>query len=263
MTSRWAAVAAIGLAALIGMSTVTALAARTAAHPFGLTFDGRHEADAESPVGFRHVGPFTASDPFCASGQARTLGGTDTAPLTRLLICEDGSGTASAFFMPPDSEHGGSGTWRIVSGTGKYEKLRGHGRFTSVRTGGDPLDHGSITFRSEWTGLADLDDAPPAIAFASATAAKLRRPAGTYSIKLALALSDDTAENSVSYTLRVTTLSGIELARRFGTATTPTVSLTLRIRPQNARVKAVRLHLAGEDPIGNTQSLTRALRLPK
>jgi hypothetical protein len=165
--------------------------------------------------------------------------------------------------MPPDSEHGGSGTWRIVSGTGKYEKLRGYGRFTSVRTGGDPLDHGSITFRSEWTGLADLDDAPPAIAFASATAAKLRRPAGTYSIKLALALSDDTAGNSVSYTLRVTTLRGIELARSSGTATTPTVPLTLRIRPQNPRVKAVGLHLVGEDPIGNAQSLILALRLPK
>jgi hypothetical protein len=45
-------------------------------------------------------------------------------------------------------------------------------------------------------------------------------PAGTYSIKLVLALSDDAAANSVCYTLRVTTLSGIELARRFGTATT-------------------------------------------
>jgi hypothetical protein len=88
----------------------------------------------------------------------------------------------------------------------------------------------------------------------------LARP-GAYSIKLALALRDDVAGNPVSYTLRVTTLSGTELARRFGTTADPTVPLTLRIyRP---RAKAVWLELDAEDPVGNAVSVSRALRLPR
>ncbi len=253
----------IGLAGVVLVGAVTALAGRTAAGPFELTFDGRHEADPESPVGFRHVGPFTASGVFCASGQARTVGGIGATPLTRLLTCDDGSGAATALFVPPDSEHGGSGTWRIVSGTGKYGKLRGQGRFTSVRTGGDPLDHGSITFRSVWTGVADLDDAPPSIAVSRATAAKLRRPNGAYSVKLALALRDNVEGNAVSYTLRVRTSSGIELARRFGTARAEAVSMTMRVRPLNARARSILLQLTAEDPVGNEATGSRVLRLPR
>jgi hypothetical protein len=183
--------------------------------------------------------------------------------LTRLLTCDDGSGTATALVVPLDSEHGGSGTWKIVSGTGRHEKLRGQGRFTSVRTSGDPLDHGTITFRSGWTGMADLDDVPPAIAFSSTSAAKLRRPDGAYSVKLALSLSDDAVGNAVSYTVRVTTSSGIELTRRFGTAGTRTVSMTMRVRPLSARTKTVRLVLSAEDPLGNEATISRSLRLPR
>ena len=248
---------------MAAIGAITALAGPTAAGSFDLTFDGRHEADPESPVGFRHVGPFIASGAFCASGQARTVGGIGTTPLTRLLTCDDGSGTATALFVPPDSEHGGSGSWRIVSGTGKYGKLRGQGRFTSVRTGGDPLDHGSITFRSVWTGVADLDDEPPTIAIVRATAAKLRRPNGAYSVKLALALRDNVEGNAVSYTLRVTTPSGIELARRFGTARAEAVSTTMRVRPLSARARSILLQLTASDPVANERKLTQAVKLPR
>ncbi len=263
----------IGLAGVVAVGAVTALAGRTAAGPFELTFDGRHEADPESPVGFRHVGPFTASGVFCASGQARTLGGIGTTPLIRMLTCDDGSGTATALVVPLDNEHGGSGGWRIVSGTGKYERLRGEGRFTSVRTGGDPLDHGTITFRSAWNGIADLDDAPPTVAVSRATAVRLRTPAGAYSVKLALVLSDNVEGNAVSYTLRVTTSSGIELAaevryrqdggRRLGDDSRATAEragavdppAAHRLRPGRERAQARPRCEAPTLTIGNEQAL--------
>jgi hypothetical protein len=250
---------AIGLACLIG-GAVTASGASTGAPPLELTFVGGHVPDPASPVGFSHTGTFTASGALCASGRMRTTETTGTTPAdttaVRLLTCDDGSGTATAVVFPVPSEHGGSGNWQLVSGTGAYEKLRGHGRFTSVATGGDPNNEFTIDFRSIWTGTADLDDTAPA-----ASAAKLRSTTGAYSVRLTLALHDDVDGNPVSYTLRVTA-GGVELARRFGTARTTTVPMTLRVRP-TARVKAVRLLLSAEDPVGNEATTGRSLRLPR
>jgi hypothetical protein len=110
--------------------------------------------------------------------------------------------------------------------------------------------------------VVDWDSVAPTIAIASARATKLRRPDGAYSIKVTLALRDDAEENPVSYRLRVATARGMELAWRFGTATTGAVSMTLRIRPP-AGARLVRLQLSGEDPVGNAISVTRALRLPR
>ena len=161
----------------------------------------------------------------------------------------------------PQNEHGGSASWQIVGGTGAYQRIRGHGRYTSVRTGGDPSNEASITFRSTWSGVADLDDGAPEIGIAQARAVKLPGRARRYSLRVGLTLRDDVAANPVSYTLRVTA-GALELARRFGTAATPNVPLTLRITPR-ARVKVVQLQLAAEDPVGNVRSLSRSLRLPK
>ena len=255
---------AIGLACLIG-GAVTASGASTGAPPLELTFVGGHVPDPASPVGFSHTGTFTASGALCASGRMRTTETTGTTPAdttaVRLLTCDDGSGTATAVVFPIPSEHGGSGNWQLVSGTGAYEKLRGHGRFTSVATGGDPNNEFTIDFRSIWTGTADLDDTAPAVGIAAASAAKLRSTTGAYSVRLTLALHDDVDGNPVSYTLRVTA-GGVELARRFGTARTTTVPMTLRVRP-TARVKAVRLLLSAEDPVGNEATTGRSLRLPR
>ena len=262
--SMWAGALAVALACPVG-GAVTAGAASTAAPPFELTFVGWHEPDPASPAGFSHVGTFTASGGFCASGRVKTLSVTGYTPgnaqASRLLACEDGSGTATALVSPVQNEHGGIGTWRIVGGAGAYERLRGHGTFASVRTGGDPLDELTIDFRSAWTGTADLDDRAPTIGVSGAAAAKLRRPTGAYTVKLALGLRDDVEGNPVSYTLRVTA-GGVELARKFGTAATTTLPLSLRIRP-SARVKAVRLLLSAEDPVGNEATLSRSLRLPR
>jgi hypothetical protein len=257
-------VLAVGLAGLI-CGAVTASTASATTPPFELTFVGWHEPDPASPAGFTHVGTFAASGAFCASGRIKTLSVTDSAPgnaqASRLLACEDGSGTATALVSPVQNEHGGIGNWRIVGGAGAYEKLRGHGTFTSVRTGGDPLNEFTLDFRSAWTGTADLDDAAPTVGVSTAAATKLRRPTGAYSVKLALALQDNIEGNPVSYTVRVTA-AGVELARKFGTSETATLVLNLRIRPR-ARVKAVRLLLSAEDPVGNEATTSRSLRLPR
>lgn len=61
--------------------------------------------------------------------------------------------------------------------------------------------------------------------------------------------------------LTVASARRVELARRLGTGT-GAVSMTVRIRPP-AGARTVQLQLTGEDPVGNTVSVTRALKLPR
>ena len=57
---------------------------------------------------------------------------------------------------------------------------------------------------SDVQGFADFADAvAPSLAFTSASATKLRRPARAYSIHVALSLRDDVEGNTVAYRLRV------------------------------------------------------------
>ena len=60
------------------------------------------------------------------------------------------------------SEHGGSGSWRIVKGTGRYATLRGLGTYTGTLVSGDP-DFASVVFRTNWQGIVDFDADPPTI----------------------------------------------------------------------------------------------------
>jgi hypothetical protein len=123
-----------------------------------------------------------------------------------------------------------------------------------------------MTWRSTLQGVVEHDAVAPTIAFSNATAAKLRRPAGSYALRLGVALRDNVADNPVSYALRVYTrrvsAGGHMLAERLGTAGTEPVSITLRIRPP-AGARTVRLVLTGSDPIGNEVSLTRSLKLQR
>lgn len=271
-------------ASALGAVTATAGASQERGRSvaaFELTFDGRHELDPEEtaawevPV-FDHVGSFTASGAFCSSGSmATTTGYSESWEATRVLTCADGSGSATAVVWTrsgEDGEHAGEGNWRLISGTGLYAKLRGQGTFVSSFTGGDWFDHGSITFRSRWAGVADLDDVPPTLEISGATATKLRRSKGAYSVEVALALGDDVEGNPVSYTLRAATHpstrspgwtpEGFELTRESGTAEAGTVSMTLVVRPP-ARAKSIRLHLVASDPVGNERALSQALKLPR
>lgn len=280
------AVALIAAIATSAIGAVTAAAGasqakgRTAA-AFELTFDGRHELDPEEtavweiPI-FKHVGSFAASGAFCPSGSMTTTTGySERWEATRVLTCEDGSGSVTALLwtlIGDDGEHSGEGNWKLISGTGAYARLRGKGTFVSSQTGGDWFGHGSLTFRSRWVGVADLDDVPPALEISSATATKLRHSKGAYSVKVALALGDDVEGNPVSYTLRAATHpstrspgwtpEGFELTRESGIADAGTVSMTLVVRPP-ARVRSIRLHLVASDPVGNERRLSQAVELPR
>ena len=130
----------------------------------------------------------------------------------------------------------------------------------------DSVGRSVMTWRSTLQGVVDRDVVSPTLSFSSATAAKLRRPAGSYALRLKVALRDDRADNPVWYTLRVYTrhvsAGGRELAERSGTAGSEPVSMTLRIRPP-AGARTVRLVLSGSDPAGNEVTITRSLKLPR
>jgi hypothetical protein len=251
------------LIGLLGVSGVFAVAARAASSPFELVFDGRHEPDPASPRGFWHAGPFRASGAFCSSGEGLTLRVTGDSPTnaeaTRLLTCADGSGSATALVVPIDAEHGGSGLWRIVSGTGQYANLRGRGTFASVLVGGDPSDHGSIVFRSTWAGVADLDDEAPAVSISRASAAKLRRPKGWYRVGIAFS-ANDTPGSVVRYRITIKG-GGSTVGGRAGETASGTASVALRVRPRKG-LRRVGLQITASDPLGNERTIARSLKLP-
>jgi hypothetical protein len=231
---------------------------------FELVFDGRHEAASDSPVGFWHTGRFTATGAFCSAGSAVTLEVRGNTPADtegkRLLTCADGSGSATAVVLPMDSEHGGTGAWRIVAGTAAYAKLRGRGTFRGVRTGGDPSDHGSITFRSTWSGVADRDDTPPSIAVTRVSVAKLGRPSGSYVVAIAFA-AQEAPGNAVRYLIDVRS-RGRFLASRVGEMASGKTSAAIRVRPAK-NVRRLRVEITASDPLGNERTVSRDLRLPR
>jgi hypothetical protein len=268
-SSRWVAALALGLAGLIGVGAVTVSAspvARTAASAFELILDGKL---AGTPGEITSQGTFRSQAPFCATGTF-----VDEAPIPNLsgkrrFTCDDGTGTLTVsiaqreYFPPFCAASGGARpsvctTWRILDGTGSYGGLRGYGSLRAELLS----DEGFAIWRSTLEGVIDRDAVAPTVTLSKAAATKLRRPAGAYSIKVALALRDDVAGNPVSYRLRVTA-RGAELARKFGTAKEPAVSLALRVLAPSAKVKTVRLVLTASDPAGNAASLRRVLELPR
>jgi hypothetical protein len=279
-SSRWAAALALGLAGLTGVGAALVLAspARSEATAFELTF----EAELEPPEFVTtRGGTFGSRAPFCASGSIVEVA-NDYVSATWRLTCDDGTGSLTVYLGAPD------GGWRILDGSGSHTRLRGRGSVQAEMLCkpwlGESCDLGRpIPWRGTLVGVVDpegadpetvaptntdtvaptnTDTVAPTIAIASARAAKLPRPAGAYTIKVALALRDDVEGNPVWYRLRVATARGTELTRRFGTATTGAVSMTLRTRPPDG-ARLVRLQLTGVDPAGNAVSERRALRLPR
>jgi hypothetical protein len=255
-STKWAAALALGLAGLIGAggAMVPAAPARTAASAFELTLEGTITFDDDEVI--RTQGTFRSGAPFCATG---TL--VDPEPYGRVarFTCDDGTGSLTVsigqVFIPPWNN-----TWRILDGSGSYEGLRGKGSMQL-----EPLEEGprGATWRSTFQGVVDRDAVAPTITLSSASATKLRRPAGTYALRLGIGLRDDVADNPVSYTVRASGPGGRELARSFGTTSAEAVSVKLRIRPIGG-ARTVRLQITAEDPVGNEVSIwPRALRLPR
>ena len=201
--SRPTSAVLVALAAgIVGVGTMAALAASSAAGRFELMFQASHEAVPASPTypfGLRHTGTFTSGAPFCPTGtlvDIQVLGGVSS-PLRarRQYTCDDGSGSLVFFVDDPELEHGSTGTWSIEEGTGRYAGLRGRGQYRGEILSGSPSDFGSVVFRASWQGVADVDAVAPTISVTSARATKLRRPAGAYSIRVALVMRDDVDGN--------------------------------------------------------------------
>ena len=242
--------AAVAVAAL----GAAADGARNAPSTFRLVFDGRHTA------ALSHEGPFTTSASFCPSGYAaddRIEAETDTA--VRTFRCSGSADQFTARITPVPAEHGGSGSWLIVSGAGALATLRGRGTWTSVRLSGTDADPSSITYRSTWQGVTDFDVSPPTIAVSKATARKLRRPKGTFQLRFALSFAE-AAGSAVAYELRVIDPRSRLETFRSGETETGTASLVLRVKPTK-RTRIMQVRIAATDPVGNAAQLARTLRL--
>jgi hypothetical protein len=253
-----------GVAALLGIAALVTEIGRASPSSFELVMNGFHSAAdprEKFSFGFRHEGPFAASAPFCSSGYAVDLEYVGP-PVTglRRFTCNDGSGSITARKVVVGTNlqftHE-EGVWAIVEGTGPYSTLRGKGTLVNDFVSGDPADHITTTFRETWLGVIDFDVTPPDISISQASAKRLRRPAGAYSIQIVLSARDGSEGNAVSYVITVT---GSVWVSRSGQTTSGTVSTTLRVRP-SARVRRLQLVVVASDPVGNETRVARQLRL--
>jgi hypothetical protein len=221
---------------------------------FQLVFDGHHNAQLQ------HEGTFTTSASWCPSGSVAEVSidsTTDTA--TRRFTCA-GGGDFTATVRPLPAEHGGGGTWQIVGGTGPLANLRGKGTFASALVSGHPDDPATIVFRSTWSGFADFDVDPPTVALKAAAVYKLKRPLGTYTVRLALSLTDS-GGGGVSYVLQIVDPKKPTRAFVFKLGQTAgDVASTFRIKVPTT-MRAVRLKVDASDAVGNPAAFSRTIRL--
>jgi hypothetical protein len=251
--------AGIALGTVFALLTTGASAAPTA---FSLTFEGAHFSDPTMPFGLRHEGRFTASAPFCSSGRAYDTrqvddGGSLTA--WRVHECDDGSGSFTAFLPIVRNEHAGSGSWKVVEGTGRYAQLRGQGTYIGTHLSGDPNDFSTVAYRAQWQGVVDFDADPPAIESLSASARKLPTRVRTYTLRVAVTARDD---SPIASTVEVRA-GQTPLALKDVSTTSGQAALTLRIKPPRA-ARSVRITVAAADVLGNgPTTATRTIRLPK
>jgi hypothetical protein len=131
---------AVIAAAMALMTVIAPVGAAGSAKPVDMTITAYFDRDPFS-------GPFVAaSDLICPSGTAEDdpdsfVGGGFPSgqviqiQLTKVLTCDDGSGTiivASTFHV--DLTSGETSTWHIAGGTGAYGRLRGSGKgVTEIR----------------------------------------------------------------------------------------------------------------------------------
>lgn len=255
---------AIILSGLIALAAVAGVVTVAGAPPpsFQLVFEGRHvPAIFPTQSGVMHEGTFTASAPFCSSGTVVDVAFDGSAAVRRSYTCADGSGSALVRSTIPSLEHmtGGRGSWSVLEGTGRYASLRGNGTWESLHLSGDAADLASVTFRSTSTGVADLDATPPGVVISRATATKLARPRGAYTVRVNFSARDNVDGNAVSYRVVVSS-GGADLARKAGTTTTGAVSVALRVRPPK-RSRTVRVQIRLSDPLANERWFTRSLSL--
>jgi hypothetical protein len=260
--ARASRVRLLGVAVATGVAVVFAclsVRATAAPAPFLLTFEGAHFADSTLLGGLRHDGRFTASAPFCPAGRAydaRHFEG-DILTVLRMHTCDDGSGSFTAFMPAVRNEHGGSGNWKIVEGTGRYATLRGLGTYLATRLSGDPLDFESISYRTNWQGVVDFDADPPTIETFITTARKLRQRLRTHVLRIGFTARDPSAP--VSYTVDVRA-GRASLAFKLGSTASGQATITLQIRPPRA-ARSASVLLTATDALGNETSASKTVAL--
>ena len=242
-------------AAVLALSSVGSAAPT----PLVLTFEGGHFSDDNLPGGLRHDGRFTASAPVCAAGRGYDIEHVAIEPLTvrRMHVCDDGTGTFTALMPTVRNEHGGSGSWRIVEGTGRYAALRGFGSYTGTLVSGNPLLFDTVVFRTSWQGTIDFDADPPVIQTFTATARKVRSRPRTYALRIVVAMRDSAAPMSYSAAVRI----GRSFpALKRGSTASGRATVTVRIRPPRT-ARSLRIELTAEDAVGNETRAARTVRL--
>ena len=230
---------------------------------FSLTFEGAHLVDATLPAGLRHEGRFTASAPFCSSGRAydvRQIDDGSSLTVWRLHTCDDGSGSFTAYMPALVGEHGGSGGWKIVEGTGSYATLRGMGTYTGTLVSGDPELYLTITYRTHWQGLVGFDADPPTVESFTATAKRLRLPHRTYALRIAVTAQD--ASTPVEFVAEISsgrTPLSVDMLKKTSTALGKAL-ITLRVSPP-ARARSAQIALTTTDALGNASTSSRPVKL--
>jgi hypothetical protein len=252
------AAAACVLAAVVTVETTSVGGAadlsRTSPAAFSLVFDGKH-----TPT-LLHEGPFTASASFCLSGYATDVSvESDVETAVRSFKCAGSADEFTARVKPLPGEHGGSGSWQIVAGSGSLTDLRGKGTWSSVRLSGATDDPEAITFRSTWQGVTDFDASPPTIVISKSSARKLRRPKGAYLLRIVLSFTDAPG-NTVLYELAVIDPRTSLQVVKSGETRTGIASVSLRVRPTR-RTRVLRLKIEAGDPVGNASEFARVLRI--
>jgi hypothetical protein len=220
-----------------------------------MTLDGLWDP-LDAPDLARVTGDFAASGKFCSRGSFENdqAGTPDLVKsFTRTFTCADGSGSIKVRGVgASEDRRGARGTWHITEGKGRYARLRGSGTWRITAAG-------VADFTSNWTGVSDFDTAPPRIRIVRAQAALRAQGKRRYTVTVAFRARDNVSANAVSYT--VTAFGGgRRLARAQGTTRGGEVVARLVVRP--ARVRAVRVDVAADDPVGNRALASRRVALP-
>jgi len=267
---RWISIAvAAGVFALAppGAGGALARGSDAAPAPFRLVFVGHTIlAGYPSPSGAAHVGTFTTSSALCPSGSGQDIAETELGVGTRLFTCDGSGATFTATINPHIGEYTGAGSWQITAGTGALADLRGEGSFSSVLTSGDTSDIPgnllALAFVSTWEGMVALDAAPPAITVSKDAATQLKRPAGTYRLRLAFSLSD-AGGGTVSYTLTIVDPATLDtLVRKTGSTSGAAIAASFSVKPA-ARGRSLRLEIDASDQVGNAATLKRTIALKR
>jgi hypothetical protein len=186
-------------------------------------------------------GTFTAAAPLCPSGTMTDIGGL-VAIKTR-HTCADGTGTFEF-----ETNAGATRWWFSAGGTGRYATLRGSG--TCRVTMNDD------SFVRTCEAVADFDNTPPTVAIKRL---RISRAGRAQSVRLTFNTADNVTGNAVSFRAAVRAGSRV-LGSKRGTTSGGTTAVALKVRAPT-RAQRLTIVLSVADPLGNSRSVSRSVRL--